>query len=217
MVAGGYVMPVVIDTSSIGDFENFYKLFPQRASKAMSLSINDTARRVLVQQGKQQLTEEVAFPPGYLNNDRLGVTEFAKPDTLRAVVKGRDRPTSLARFATASGRVPRPGRGGWVPVQSIMVHPGRRRQTNRTFLISLRRGDVATGNVGLAIRLRPGETLQGVDRFSPIQLFPNVYLLFGPSVDQAFQGVVADLAPKVIDNWSEEFYRQFERLTDGGQ
>jgi hypothetical protein len=216
MVAGGYVMPVVIDTSSIGDFENFYKLFPQRASKAMSLSINDTARRVLVQQGKAQLTEEVAFPPGYLNSDRLGVAEFASPTALRAVVKGRDRPTSLQRFASAVG-VPRPGRGGWVPVQSIMVRPGRRKLTNRTFLVSLRRGDVATGNVGLAIRLRPGETLQGVDRFSPIQLFPNVYLLYGPSVDQAFQGVVADLAPKVIDNWSEEFYRQFERLTDGGQ
>jgi hypothetical protein len=208
-------MPVVIDTSAIGDFENFYKLFPQRASKAMSLSINDTARRVLVQQGKAQLTEEVAFPSGYLK-DRLGVTEFASPTALRAVVKGRDRPTSLARFATASG-VPRPGRGGWVPVQSIMVRPGRRKQTNRTFLVSLRRGDVATGNVGLAIKLRPGETLQGVDRFSPFQLFPNVYLLYGPSVDQAFQGVVADLAPKVVDNWSEEFYRQFERLTDGGQ
>jgi hypothetical protein len=209
-------MPVVIDTSNIGDFVNFYKLFPQRASKAMSLSINDTARRVLVQQGKAQLTEEVAFPSGYLNNDRLGVTEFASPTALRAVVKGRDRPTSLARFATASG-VPRPGGGGWVPVQSLMVRPGRRRQTNRTFLVPLRRGDVASGNVGLAIRLRPGETLQGVDRFSPIQLFPNVYLLYGPSVDQAFQGVVADLTPKVVDNWSEEFYRQFERLTDGGQ
>lgn len=209
-------MPVVIDTGSIGDFANFYKLFPQRAGKAMSLSINDTARRVLVQQGKQQLTEEVAFPSGYLNNDRLGVTEFAKPTALRAVVKGRDRPTSLARFAGATG-VPRPGRGGWVPVQSLMVRPGRRRQTNRTFLVSLRRGDIATGNVGLAIRLRPGETLQGVDRFSPIQLFPNVYLLYGPSVDQAFQGVVADLTPKVIDNWTEEFYRQFERLNDGGQ
>jgi hypothetical protein len=209
-------MPVVIDTSSIADFENFYKLFPQRASKAMSMAINDTARRVLMTQGKAQLTEEVAFPSGYLNADRLGVTEFAKPTALRAVVKGRDRPTSLARFASAAG-TPRAGRGGWVPVQSLMVHPGRRRQTNRTFLVNLRRGAEATGNIGLAIRLRPGETVQGVDRFSPIQLFPNVFLLFGPSVDQAFQGVVADLAPKVVENWSDEFYRQFERLNDGGQ
>jgi hypothetical protein len=208
-------MPVVIDTSSIADFANFYKLFPQRASKALSLSINDTARRVLVAQGKEQLTEEVAFPSGYLK-DRLGVTEFAKPTALRAVVKGRDRPTSLARFAQAAG-TPRSGRGGWVPVQSLMVRPGRRRQTNRTFLVNLRRGSEATGNVGLAIRLRPGERVEGVDRFSPIQLFPNVFLLYGPSVDQAFQGVVADLAPRVIENWSEEFYRQFERLNDGGQ
>ena len=88
-------MPVVIDTSNIQDFEDFYKLFPQRAGKAMSLAINDTARRVLVTQGKQQLGEEIAFPTGYLN-DRLGVTDFATPTQLRAVVKGRDRPTSTS-------------------------------------------------------------------------------------------------------------------------
>jgi hypothetical protein len=115
MVAGGYVMPVVIDTSNIGDFENFYKLFPQRASKAMSLSINDTARRVLVQQGKAQLTEEVAFPSGYLNNDRLGVTEFASPTALRAVVKGGIArpawPGSLPRQAGAATGAGRLGAG----------------------------------------------------------------------------------------------------------
>jgi hypothetical protein len=54
-------MPVVIDTSNIGDFVNFYKLFPQRASKAMSLSINDTARRVLVQQGKATAYRRSSF------------------------------------------------------------------------------------------------------------------------------------------------------------
>lgn len=209
-------MPVVIDSSNIADFENFYKLFPQRASKAMSLAINDTARDILVRDARKEIYEEIDFPAGYLNSDRLGITEFSTPTQLRAVVKGRDRPTSLARFALAAGGAPQAGRGGWRPVRSITVHPGRTRQTNRTFLLPLRRGTEATGNVGLAIKLRPGEKVENVDRFSPIQIFPNVYILYGPSVDQALQGVVADLAPKVMETLGAEFYRQFERLSDGG-
>lgn len=208
-------MPVYIDTRNVADFENFYALFPQRAGKAMSLAINDTARDILVTQARKQIYAEVNFPQGYLDQDRLGVDQFSTPTQLVAVVKGRDRPTSLAQFATAAGTPTK--RGEFIPVRSIQVHPGRNKQTNRTFLLSLKRGDNPTGNVGLAIRLRPGESVEKVDRYPVKEIFPNVYILYGPSVDQVLQGVVTDLRPAVLENLSSEFYRQFERLSNGGQ
>lgn len=201
-------MPVVVDTSQIRDFENFYALFPQRAAKAMSLAINDTVRRELLPEARKQIYAEVNYPAGYLD-DRLNVEQWSTPTQLAAIIKGRDRPTSLAQFATAAAPT---ASSKFVPVLGLEVHPGAVKQTNRTFLVNLRRGVSPTGNVGLAIRLRPGERMQHVDRFDPVQLYPNVYLLYGPSVDQVLQGVASDIKPAVLDFLQAEFYRQFERL-----
>jgi hypothetical protein len=68
-------------------------------------------------------------------------------------------------------------------------------------------------NIGLAIRLKPGESLQSTQKASP--LGGGAYLLYGPSVAQVFDTVRDDIAPEVADFASFEFARQFRRLSRG--
>ena len=43
----------------------------------------------------------------------------------------------------------------------------------------------------------------------------NVYLLYGPSVDQVFRSVADDKTPKILSDVTAEFLRQFARLSRG--
>jgi hypothetical protein len=42
------------------------------------------------------------------------------------------------------------------------------------------------------------------------QIGKNLYLLYGPSVDQVFRGVAADQAPAALDFLDVEFMRQLD-------
>jgi hypothetical protein len=199
------VIGVQLDTSGIADYEFFLKSFPERTKKALALSINDTMRDVVLPLAREQIEHEVMFPTGYVNDDRLKVTQFATPTRLEGRVAGRGRATSLYRFSDA----PPPGismKGR--PAVQVTVHPGRPKKMGRAFAVRLN-----SANIGLAIRLRPGEKLQNIREYTPVQIFKNVYLLYGPSVDQVFQGVAVDIEPKVMVELEKEFYRQFERLS----
>jgi hypothetical protein len=202
-------MTVVIDTAHIEDFQNFYTLFPARASRALSLAINDTIREVLLPQARTQIMAEVRFPEGYLNDDRLGAEQWSNPDHLEAIVTSRDRPTSLARFALGSFGIPEKGQP-WIPIDEVQVQKtGAGKRLGRAFLVPLN-----NGNVGLAVRLRKGEQLRNVrDLTVQRELFPGTFLLYAPSVDQVFSGVAEDLRPAVMLALENEFYRQMERLS----
>lgn len=171
-------------------------------------AINDTATwgRTRI---AEQINSEINLPPGYLrpSTGRLTVESKAQKARLEAVISARGRPTSLARFVVGS---PRPGsRGG--------VHVRVKNETafmRRAFLIRLRSGDQLTEtnfNMGLAIRLRPGERLDNKRDF--VQMKNGLYLLYGPSVDQVFRandesGVAEDLSPDIAAKLETEFRRQ---------
>lgn len=173
------------------------------------MAINDTMRDVVLPLARKEIEAQVNEPENYLDDNRLYVEQFATPTQLEGMVTGRDRPTSLARFATAGAAVP--GRK-WTPVEGVEVHPGQMRRMGRAYLIPLRAGTTLGGNVGLAIRLRPGERVQNIREFDPIEIYPDVYILYGPSVDQVFQGVAHDILPEVNSALEVEFNRQFLRL-----
>jgi len=178
--------------------------FPEVASKAASLAINQTADRKGMQAIRRAMREEIAFPKGYIEDPkRLGVTQRAKPDNLEAVITGRSRPTSLARFVTG-------GRGAL----AARVNPARSRTLSRAFLVKLKAGQGAPGdgafNVGLAIRLRPDERIQNKREMVPFAA--GLYLLYGPSVNQVFRTVGVDVSPEIAADLVEEFKRQFARL-----
>jgi len=202
-------MTVSIDASGVKDLELYFERFPRIAAEAMSIAINDTARTVGLRAARRDITAEVNFPDGYLERpDRLSVTQFATPTRLEARITARDRPTSLARFVPFGTPVAKKGRNPPHGGTSVQVKPGQTRHFASGFLIGLR-----NGNIGFAIRLGPGQTVRNVHSFQPIEIFKDVFLLYGPSVNQVFESVADAIAPEVTSELETEFLRQFARLS----
>lgn len=209
------VRGVTIDATGIDGLEYYFDAFPDKAAQAMSIAINYAARGPAIDLATEQMYKEVNFPPGYIEDDRLGVKQFSTPTQLEAVITGRDRPTSLARFqegATFGGRRGKAGSSKPASNVTVTIHPGDPQPFPGGFLIGLRAGKTAGGNVGFAIRLRPGEKINNKLGRQPIEIFPNVFLLYSVSVDQAFGMVAHEIAPEVTDALEKEFLRQFNRL-----
>ena len=80
---------------------------------------------------------------------------------------------------------------------------------DQAFLVRLK-----NNNIGLAVRLKPGEVLQNSEK--AVRLDNNVYLLYGPSVDQVFRSVADDITPSIQQSVSRQFFRQFTRLSSRG-
>lgn len=179
---------------------------PANIIKAAYRAINATASRTSTA-ARRKVREEVNFPAQYLTGtdssgqQRLGVSKKANSADLEAVITGRQRPTSLARFLVGS---PQPGRLG----VSVQVSPGFATFMKRAFVIRLPAGraDIETkSNLGLAIRLKPGEVIH--NKRVMLKLSGNLYLLFGPSVDQVFNTVREDVSPDASDFLGAEFSR----------
>jgi hypothetical protein len=153
---------------------------------------------------------EVNFPASYVapRQKRLYVSKQASPANLEGRITARGRATSLARFVKGT---PRAGAG-----VNVEVTPGRTRYMRRAFLIKLPQGNANVDtkfNLGLAIRLRPGEKIQNKTRAVRVQ--KGLYLLYGPSVNQVFRandgdGVASDKAPELATKLGEEFLRLLE-------
>ncbi|MEN6332974.1 MAG: hypothetical protein ABFE01_01870, partial [Phycisphaerales bacterium] len=172
------------------EIDEFLSSQPQTTRQAARLAINSIATRKAVPQFRKAMREEVNFPPGYVEDpDRFGVTKQATEADLSATVTARFRPTSLARFAPGQSFDGARRTGG---VNVKVNKTGGAVRINRAFFVRLRQGkDTADGfNLGLAIRLKPGERLRGRKKgASGVELAPNLYLLYGPSVDQVFREV----------------------------
>jgi len=204
-------MAARITAVNLLDIEEELAARPATARTAARLSINSVATRKAVPLFRKSMREEVNFPPGYLEGDRFGVTKQATDADLSATVTARFRPTSLARFAQGQSFQGARRTGG----VSVRVNRGGAKRINRAFFVRLRRGkDTQDGfNVGLAIRLKPGETLRGRKKgASGVELAPGLFLLYGPSVDQVFRTVSVAESPKVADDLQREFVRQYVRL-----
>lgn len=191
--------------NGLKDLSSFFDSLGEIATQAARMSINDVAQGTGLTLLRKAAYEEVNFPAGYLNNDRLFVASRASNNNLEAVIKGRDRATSLARFA-AKGQTPKNTRNTGVRVNVKRSAP---KDMKRAWLVGLN-----NGNIGLAVRLSPGEQIRNKKTPSQVQIAPGVFLLYGPSVDQVFKGVAFDNADKIGDMVALEFLRQIRRLTN---
>lgn len=208
-----------ITSVNLDKFEQAVSSMPGVARRAARLSTNDAARRARAKSATEMM-KQVAFPTGYLGtvrNGNLRIAKFAKSSDLTAEVQGRFRPTSLARFTLNKSEMLGKNRRGPARVQ---VRPGRVKTIERAFLMRLKRGmQSAAGagvnaNLGLAIRLHPGERVENKKQM--VAMGRGVYLLYGPSVNQVFRAVAKDVAPEVGSYFNTEFSRQFRRLYRGG-
>lgn len=183
---------------------------PEAVLRKARQAINRATERARTE-ASRRIREQVNFKARYLINDasessssRLYVKTLAKGNSLEAVIKGRERPTSLARFASGTPQSARKAGG-----VRVSVKPGSSKMMKGAFLMRLRQGgkpiDTAS-NLGLAIRLRPGESVN--NKRHMVQLRGNLYLLYGASVNQVFRTVSEDVSPKALD-WLEQ---EFDRL-----
>jgi hypothetical protein len=187
---------VVQGLQSLDDFRRMGDSIEMNAVRAINkviASARTTAAR--------KVREQVNLPASYLNRpDRLGVTKKATRGDLEAIITGRHRPTSLARFAT-SGNV------GGKPGARIQVKPGLATFLPKAFFIRLRSGntDGGPGNIGLAIRLPQGQRPSRA--YKPTELGNGLWLLYGPSIDQVFDDVATDMSPATAAALEAEFTR----------
>lgn len=195
------------DIAGLTDLENFLEAAPDNTRKAMSMAMNDVLGGQGLARFRKAVASEVEFPSGYVD-DKINFDQRATPNRLEASIVGRQRPTSLARFAV-SGTVG--GKGG----VTVRVKGGSNYMKG-AFLVRLNKGNAITDdgyNVGLAIRLKEGMTLNKKDTSRMVHLGRDVVLLYGPSVDQILRNEAADAqAPEVISAIGTEFFRQFARI-----
>lgn len=208
-------MTVNIVTAGSQELVRYLETMPELTSRAMRLAINEVTKRSGMSAIKKQMLDEIAFPTGYLNPERLKVTKQASDTNLEAVITGRKRATSLARFVQGNP-VPNSKRGGGL---SVRVQKGRTTYLKNAWLVRLNKGASYSEdnfNLGLAVRLQPGEKLANKRTGHKSWLVPNkVALLYGPSVDQVFSGVIADMGPQIGNMVAAAFHRNFARLTNG--
>lgn len=193
--------------SSITDLDNLSKSKIETAAVRAINKLADHGRaRAAAEIGRQ-----VNLPASYLSpsGGRLAVSQKATKGNLEARIRARTRATSLARFVT-SGTPGKPG-------VRVSVRPGSSITLPKAFLMKLRAGKELTDtkfNLGLAVRLKSGESLR--NKYKRVQLAKNLYLLYGPSVDQVFlhndekRGVAVDLSPELADKLEAEFTRLLE-------
>lgn len=170
-------------------------------------AINKAARDARAAAARE-IRDQVNLPARYVSpaQKRLYVSKQAQKSSLEARITAQGLATSLAQFVSGGAR--KGQRGVYVEVA-----PGKARMMKKAFVIPLRRGNEFTDtkyNLGLAIRLRPGERLQNKTFARRIE--SGLYLLYGPSVSQIFRsndgsGVATDMAPEVANKLSEEFLR----------
>lgn len=203
-------MSVEIDIAGLDAMAAFFKEAPEAADQAAVFATNDAiefARR----RSSKEMRSQVNWTQSYLNTPgRLSVTRRASSFEIEAVLSGRNRPTSLATFATSA------------PVFG-------RRKGNRGVRVKVARGggDTIAGaffvklpgakdgfNVGLAVRTKNGRPPRGTRGARPI-FGGSAWLLYAPSIGQVAYDVFPSIADEVAGYQRDQFARQFERLTDG--
>lgn len=192
-----YVVAVEGLSSLFEDFDSVSDKIKERAAMA----INATARKFRTASSRA-MRETVAFPARYLDSStdgKLRVRRMAQAHDLEAAIEGQFDPTSLARFVVGAKTVGR-------KAPNLRVSPGQATAIPNSFIMKLR-----SQNVGLAIRLKAGETIKNKHKMvSFSKKDTNLYLLYGPSVDQVFRQVAGDVAPDAAEYLEKEFLRLTE-------
>lgn len=176
---------------------------------ALVRALNRTADRSRTKAARA-VREQVAFPASYVSPSakRLFVKKKASKNSFEAVIEGRGRATSLARFSRQKPVAPgQRHKGGEV---RVTVKPGVTRTISRAFLIRLK-----NDNIGLAVRT-DGNKPRGA--YKPKPIGKNLWLLYGPSVDQALiaasdgDGIFEEMTAENLNFLQTEYDRQMNLL-----
>lgn len=184
---------VVIE--GLKSFDDMDKLDPA-ITRLARMAVNDTTRWAQ-RTSARKMEQQVNFPKGYLTGEdgRLSIAQYATDSKLQGIVRGRDRPTSLARFVVGGAKKKVGERGG----VSVAVDPGIAKFMPSAFVIKLR-----NNNLGLAFYSKSGKV---PDSHGAKKLSKNTWLLYGPDVSQVFNLVRQDLVPEAAQYLEDTFDR----------
>lgn len=208
-------MVVRVDIASLDGVITQIGAIGETSNRAASMAINKVANRQGMRMIQDDIMDQIAFPRDYLTGDRLKVTQLATPENPVAVIRGRKRATSLARFVHGAviGRSP----------VGVEVKRGNGTTLRKAWLVRLNKGTSLSEdsyNVGLAVRLKAGDTINNKN-YSHRSWFirpendprgGGVALLYGPSVDQIFRDVADKVAEPILRLVAAEYWRNMERL-----
>lgn len=199
-MSSGYVI-VLEGLDALSDLASITPKLTEAARQAINRTLDRTRT-----QAAREIRRQVNFPASYLSpsGERLSVSQRATDTRLEGTITGRWRPTSLARFAKNTDPKAARRRGG----VTVAVKPGSAKFLKGAWLVRLRAGKEKTDtqfNLGLAMRLKPGESLR--NSRGAVRLDNNVWLLYGPSVSQVFSTVRDDLTPETMAFLEQEFER----------
>lgn len=207
-------MTIITEFTGLDGIGDYFKRMPDVTARAARLAINTVLHRGGMRAIQTAMYGQINFPKGYLSGDRLFVSKLATERDLEGAILGRKRATSLARFAAPGTPIGSIANTSGV---SVTVQRGRTQHLKKAWLVRLRQGKSLTEdqyNVGLAVRVRPGDSIRGKRDGHQAWLNPQhtVALLYGPSVDQVFRSVADDTGPEILNQVAAEFFRQFDRL-----
>lgn len=206
-------MQPIIDATVLDGLKEYFHRFPDNSKVAMRIAINDTVKRKGMALIKNQMVDQINFDKSYLTGDRLGVAKLATNDNPEAIIRARDRATSLARFATST-TVGKKAESG----VTVKVKRGKTTFIKKGWLVRLKAGASLSEdkyNIGLAVRLGPGETLNNKKTTHRSWLVKGkVALLYGPSVAQVFNDTRTTVIEPFANLVEAEFLRQLSRLIE---
>lgn len=208
---------VTISTEGLEDMEKYFREAPEKAVIAAQRAINYAARKYGRSTAKA-VEAQLNFKTKLYNDTspargRISVL-LASRQTLTATVRASSEPLLLSKFAVnePKGKSRAKFRGVTPKVQ---VTKGSVKDMPGSFYVPFK-----NGQVGLAIRLKKGESIRNRHSGRTYPLFkkdPSVQVLYGPSLDQAFATKTIDAVGPVSRDVREEFLRQLEVLDRGGK
>lgn len=206
-------MQPIIDATVLDGLKDYFHRFPDISKVAMRIAINDTVKGKGMALIRNQISDQINFDRSYLTGDRLGVAKLATNANPEAIIRARDRATSLARFSTSS-TVGRKAESG----VTVRVKKGKTTFIKRGWLVRLKAGASLSEdkyNIGLAIRLGPGEKIGNKNTAHQSWLVKgSVALLYGPSVAQVFDDTRTRVVEPFANLVEAEFLRQLSRLIE---
>lgn len=189
-------------TRGLDRFAEMIRKAGRVGDQAASMGLNDTAeyaRRLT----SAQIRKEINLRAGNVNA-RVRVRRTASPNDLEAIVSAEDRATSLANYSNSPRRFGRQR----LPPRVKVLSSSSNAPMRGAFWIRLR-----GNNEGIAVRLKAGERVRNKRKMSSIG--KGVYLLYGPSVGQAFHSQAQKALPQISDYAEARVAHHLARLIGG--
>lgn len=195
-------MITYLETRGLDKLESLIRRAGEVGNQAASMGLNDAALYAR-RQTSAQIRKEIALTAGNIN-PRITVRRTASPGDLVAIVSAEDRATMLSNYATTP---PRFGRQKMPPRVKVAAG-GSASPMRGAFWLRLR-----GNNEGIAVRLKAGERVRNKNKMSSIG--KGVYVLYGPSVGQAFGSQAEKMLPQISDYAETRVAHHLERLLYG--